>query len=126
VTVFHTDFGVGVKFTPINYGTKYGFMYLWNWPDAQGGIYPAGEQFNYGELLTHLFLHGKGASDKAYAGPEQACLTDPALGIQYEARDIMCHRVYDRTHGSTLGYNFQPLPLLVVSKPTAVEVGWLP
>ena len=69
-------------------------------------------------------MHKLGVSDKYYDGPEQACKIDPATGQQYNGYDIMCHRITDPAGG--YGYITPSLSELIISEPTAKELGWLP
>jgi hypothetical protein len=75
-----------------------------------------------GESFIHELMHKLGARDKYYDGPEHACKIDPETGEEYNGYDIMCHRVPDPSGG----YSTPALSDLIISEPTAREIGWLP
>ena len=101
-----------------SYNSKYDFYFFKDEP-----LYPPLDVNNQGETLIHELMHKLGASDKYYDGPEQACKIDPATGRQYSGYDIMCHRIPDPFGG--FGYITPPLSELIISEPTAKEIGWL-
>jgi hypothetical protein len=86
---------------------------------------PPGLVVSFAHELMHLF----GASDKYTDGlaldangVPHGCLFE---GVDYDAHDIMCHRVaqFDPA-GNFGGFDNPPLPALTVAPLTAREVGW--
>lgn len=103
------------------YDSKYDF-YFFKWYEAGSPpLYPPLDINNQGETLIHELMHKLGAKDKYSQEPDHACLIDPTTGQEYNGYDIMCHRIPDPLGG----YTTPNLSELIVSEPTAREIGWL-
>jgi len=101
-----------------SYDSKYDFYFFKKWLP----LYPPLDIDWQGESFIHELMHKLGARDKYYDGPEHACKIDPETGEEYNGYDIMCHRVPDPSGG----YSTPALSELIISEPTAREIGWLP
>lgn len=124
VTVVHYLDNPESPFYDYDYDSKYDFYFFKKSPpDYPFLFYPELNINNQGETLIHELMHKLGVSDKYYDGPEQACKIDPATGQQYSGYDIMCHRIADPAGG--YGYITPSLAELIISEPTAKELGWL-
>jgi hypothetical protein len=105
-------------FFPGFYDSRYDFYFFKQWLP----LYPPLGIDRQGESLVHELMHKLGASDKYFDRPDHACKIDPETGEEYNGYDIMCHRVPDPSGG----YSTPALSDLIISEPTAREIGWLP
>ena len=108
-------------FIPHCYNSKYDFYFFRFAPGFPDPLYPPLDINRQGETLIHEFMHKLGATDKYYDGIEQACKIDPSTGQEYSGYDIMCHSIGNPDEG----YHTPPLSELIITEPTAKEIGWL-
>src|SRR4030067_363229 len=101
-----------------SYDSKYDFYFFKKWLP----LYPPLDIDWQGGSFIHELMHKLGSSDKYYDGPDHACNIDPETGEEYNGYDIMCHRVPDPSGG----YSTPALSELIISEPTAREIGWRP
>ena len=118
VTVVHYLDEYEGPFYTHSFDSRYDFYFFKKWLP----LYPPLGIDWQGESFIHELMHKLGASDKYYDGPDHACRIDPATGQEYNGYDIMCHRVSDPTGG----YRTPTLSELIITEPTAREIGWLP
>lgn len=74
--------------------------------------------------FAHEFNHLLGATDKYGTTRERACIIDPETGKEYDGYDIMCHRIPTNPDNPNSSYAMPPLEELIISEPTAKEIGW--
>lgn len=120
VTVFHYV-SHDIQFANYTYSKKYDFNFI-KTPNEFIPFYPELTIDSYGITLAHELMHKLGATDKYGYTIDQACLSEPVTGLPYSGYDIMCHRVPNNGEGK--GFNRPPLSDLIVSRPTAEEIGW--
>ena len=118
VTIVHYLDSYNNPFYTHSYDSKYDFYFFKKWLP----LYPPLDIDWQGESFIHELMHKLGASDKYNDGPEHACKIDTETGQEYSGYDIMCHRVPDPSGG----YGAPALSDLIISEPTAREIGWLP
>ena len=121
VSVIHYIDGF-MPFYQHTYNTKYDLFFFTKVTSLPYPyLYPDLSVDTVGETLVHELIHKLGATDKYSDTPERACLIDEASGEEYSGYDIMCHRIGTPEDG----YTFPPLTDLLITEPTAREIGWL-
>lgn len=109
---------VGLAESSCNFAvSKSFFIFIKKWKSFDKYLYyPDFSGNTFSITFAHEFGHILGASDKYSTQSGVDCLTNPKTGTPYDGYDIMCHRV---NGGST-----PLLKDLIVSDPTAEEMGW--
>lgn len=88
--------------------------------------YVIDDDYNEEFLISwlHEFFHLLGASDKYGSDPDKACIINPKTGEEYDYHDLFCHRLKNEDAGYGF-YNLDTLKDIIISEPTAKEIGWI-
>ena len=127
LVIYGSDFGDGEN---VNVGNQFYINHIFhsginntqNFPE-QFLQFRAQEEQGFLMSWTHELFHSFGAIDKYGITPQQACRTNPDTKKEYDYRDLFCHRI--PIEGGGEGFTMlNDLSQIIVSEPTAKEIGW--